>query len=730
MVYGLGTPSITSHNRRSGLLPMTFTVDTANAGSAADTFILPINTVTYGAVFVDWGDTPTATDTYTTGGDKTHVYTAGSGTYTVTLDRSPTFTGQPIRFFNGGDKAKITDITQWGTSILWDALDASFQGCNNMVISATDIPDFHHIANFDNAFYLCPSITGFTNSDSWDMSAATSLALTFRGLNIGNNIVVTNWDTSKVDRTHATFQGITGLTTLDISNWDTSSLTSTLHMFHSCTSLPNTGVIGITDLNVGILITALGMFRNCTTLTSMDLSGWNTTNTLVNISDMFRDCTSLTTCPGVSSFNMTNVTTAATMFTNVELDYVAYNAILTGWEGQAVEDNVTFDGGDSTYAQGAPATARAALIADHTWTITDGGLVVPMIFEIDTSNTGSATDTFILPIVVTSGTMEVDWGDTPSASDTYTTTGNKTHVYAAGIGTYTVTITCTDSFTGQGIFFNDAGDKLKITDITQWGKAIIWDSLSVSFHGCTNMDISATDVPDFKDVTTFSNSFRNCSNIAAFTNVNSWNVGSALSFNRMFNNCSTITTLDLSNWDVSSVTNFDVLVFICTSLTSLDMTGWDTSSGLSMNSMFRGLTVMADGGISGLTGFDVSGVTTMLNMFRDDVLLTTIDLTGWTTTSLTTTDNMFDGCTALTTVPGVNAFDVTGLTTAASMFNGVTLTTAAYDAILIGWEAQAVQNNVTFNGGNSTYTSAGAGGTARAALIADHTWTITDGGGV
>jgi hypothetical protein len=59
------------------------------------------------------------------------------------------------------------------------------------------------------------------------------------------------------------------------------------------------------------------------------------------------------------------------------------------------------------------------------------------------------------------------------------------------------------------------------------------------------------------------------------------------------------------------------------------------------------------------------------------------------------------------------------------MFTSVTLSTANYDALLIGWEAQAVQNNVVFNGGGSKYS---AGAAARAALIADHSWSITDGG--
>lgn len=90
-------------------------------------------------------------------------------------------------------------------------------------------------------------------------------------------------------------------------------------------------------------------------------------------------------------------------------------------------------------------------------------------------------------------------------------------------------------------------------------------------------------------------------------------------------------------------------------------------------------------------------------------------------------DRMFQSATAFN--QNLGGWNVTALTTAVDMFLGVTLSTANYDALLIGWEAQLVKDNVFFGGGNSKYT-AGTGGVARAALIADHTWTISDGGPV
>jgi len=58
----------------------------------------------------------------------------------------------------------------------------------------------------------------------------------------------------------------------------------------------------------------------------------------------------------------------------------------------------------------------------------------------------------------------------------------------------------------------------------------------------------------------------------------------------------------------------------------------------------------------------------------------------------------------------------------------ITISTANYDALLIGWEGQSVVDGLSPHFGGSEYTSGGAAATARAALIADHGWTITDGG--
>jgi len=80
----------------------------------------------------------------------------------------------------------------------------------------------------------------------------------------------------------------------------------------------------------------------------------------------------------------------------------------------------------------------------------------------------------------------------------------------------------------------------------------------------------------------------------------------------------------------------------------------------------------------------------------------------WTITALTTGDNFQALCTN-------------------------SMSTADYDALLIAWEAQAPNNNVTIHFNAATYTAGGAAEAARTSLTTavgsgGYGWTITDGG--
>lgn len=85
---------------------------------------------------------------------------------------------------------------------------------------------------------------------------------------------------------------------------------------------------------------------------------------------------------------------------------------------------------------------------------------------------------------------------------------------------------------------------------------------------------------------------------------------------------------------------------------------------------------------------------------------------------------MFNGATAFE--QDIGGWDVNQVTNLGSFLASVTLTTANYDALLLGWSAQSpLVASRTFSGGSSYYCDVAS----RAILTgAPNGWTITDGG--
>jgi len=287
-----------------------------------------------------------------------------------------------------------------------------------------------------------------------------------------------------------------------------------------------------------------------------------------------------------------------------------------------------------------------------------GGAVPTFRFEVKTVG----ADTFQLPIY-NGGSYDfiAKWGDGNSDTITAWDDAAANHSYS-GAGTYDVEITGTIT----GWRFANAGDKTLIYDISEWGPLNLGNNNSY-FYGCSNLTISATDILDLTNTTTFELIFASCTSLTTIPSINSWDVSNITSLSNAF--FQVPFNDDLSGWTTTSMTNIGN-AFHTTANFNQDISGWDTSS-----------------------------VTTMEGTF---VSSTTFD-------------------------QDIGSWDISSMTVASNMFNGVTLSTANYDALLIGWEGGAHQDNVTFSGGNSKY-SAGAAATARAALDPGDGWTITDGG--
>lgn len=224
---------------------------------------------------------------------------------------------------------------------------------------------------------------------------------------------------------------------------------------------------------------------------------------------------------------------------------------------------------------------------------------------------------------------------------------NITHTYAK-VGYHQVVIT--GKFGGWS--FNNAGDKLKITSVDQWGD-IGFDYIVSGFHGCTNLSqlpisgsISAT-----TSVTSIATMFRSTSIIETYSGMfdlcteatNGTNLFFAcyqlttipadlLEYNiklttlgGMFLNCFDLGAIpvDLFRYNVL-VTNVSGIFNACTSITTVPI------------DLFRYNTLIT---LFATAFFNCSGLTTIpTDLFRYNLLVTSFSLT-------------FNGCTSLTNIP-------------------------------------------------------------------------------
>ena len=108
-------------------------------------------------------------------------------------------------------------------------------------------------------------------------------------------------------------------------------------------------------------------------------------------------------------------------------------------------------------------------------------------------------------------------------------------------------------------------------------------------------------------------------------------------------------------------------------------------------------------------------------MFRNNTTLVSVPFYDFS--NVTNASGTFYGCAALQTIPLLNLSKVTNAT---DMFFGVTLTTTSYSDFLVNLATLSLQSGVSFHGGNSKYNPAAA--IARAYLVSNFGWTITDGG--
>ena len=325
---------------------------------------------------------------------------------------------------------------------------------------------------------------------------------------------------------------------------------------------------------------------------------------------------------------------------------------------------------------------------------------------VDTTQAGSASDTFILQLQDELTTFIVDWGDGNSDIITAWNQAELTHVYAVG-GTYQISL---DGFFGG--FLYQTGDKLKISSIDNWGTNA-FSKMNYAFSGCANMVLNATDEPDLLGCTNLSNMLSNCTSLN--TEINWSTTSNATNFLSFLQGCTSLNSNITLNTD--SAINFDKMFFSCSNFNG-NVSFSNTSSVTTFFQMFMSCTVFN----KPLT-FDCSSLTTTYRMF----LYCTNFNSALNFTNTSNLSNAFQMLYATSFNQDISTWDITSLTNATGMLQNSAFSQTNYDLLLPAWDAYGT-SNVPFHAGNAQYAAATSAPATAHANMLGRGWTITDGG--
>ncbi|SNR16245.1 BspA family leucine-rich repeat surface protein [Tenacibaculum jejuense] len=683
---------------------------------------------------------------------------AGNPNLTNVTSMSSAFRGATL--FNG-------DVSGWDVSNITN-MNSMFSSTR---VFNQDIGDWDtsKVENMNLMFFRAEAF----NQDigRWDVSKVTSMWSMF-GNAITFNQDIGGWDVSSVESMNAMFSNAqvfnqdisrwnTGAVTnmgemfiqarafnQDIGNWDVSEVIHMFRMFQSATSFDQ----DISNWNISKVTSLNGMFfRAKLSITNYDalLKGWSTQTVKPNLSfdgGYSTYCTAATERSNLETANAWDISDKG-----IDCSTLYF---ITTWETTTANESITIP---------------SNLFETYNYSVDWGDGTVT------TNETGNATHNYVIPGIHTikiSGTFPQiyfnnagdkdkiltieQWGD-----QVWSSMENAFH----GCSNLNITNTSIDvpdltNVTSTRFMFRFATSFN--ADIGNWNVSNV-TNMSGMFIAASkfNQDIGSWDVSNVTDMSSmFSNALAfnqdiskwNVSNVTNMSSmfgaalvfnqdISTWKVGKVTAMRAMFSSARAFNQ-DIESWDVSNVTDMSSM-FSDARVFNQDIGSWDVSNVTDMNRMFLGAQVFNQD----ISRWKTGAVTNMAEMFSSARAFNQ-DIGSWNTGEVTKMNDMFYFARAfnqdigswntskVTRMHGmfqsadvfdqdISNWDIGQVTTLDRMFNNAKLSTANYDALLKGWNAQTVQPNLNFDGGNSTYCTAA---TERANLETANTWNIKDGG--
>ena len=404
---------------------------------------------------------------------------------------------------------------------LSDVSDATYKICT---VELTESNKYTRLDDVVNAYTACNevyiyddgSVTGLNDLLNTNNTTAKTKITIFGFI---NGYFINNTSMSSM------FHKCSKLTSLDLSGLDTSNVTTMDNMFNSCSSLTSLDVSHFKTSKV----TDMGnMFHECSKLTSLDLSGLDTSN-VTTMDNMFNSCSSLTSLD-VSHFKTSKVTDMGNMFHECSK--------LTSLDLSGLDtSNVT---------------------------------TMDNMFNSCSSLTSLDVSSFKTSSVLYMGNM-------------FAGCSKLTSLDLSGFNTSKVTAV-------NNMFRNCS--KLTSLGLSGFNTSTVTTMASM-FQGCsslTSLDLSGFNT---STVTTMASMFQGCSSLTSL-DLSGFNTSKVNNMGYMFHSCSSLTSLNISGFNTSKVTNMSYMFLECSRLTSLDLSSFITSDTVNTDGIFGNCTGLTE----------------------------------------------------------------------------------------------------------------------------------------
>ena len=569
-------------------------------------------------------------------------------------------------FSNFGKLTSIQGLSNLRTDNVTN-MSWMFSGCTSL--KDLDVSGFYtaNVTDMSGMFERCSSLTdidvsGFTTDNVTNMNEM------FEGCSALTTLDLHEFQTGNVTSMKSMFGGCSSLTSLDLSGFNTAQVTNMSGMFNECTKLQALNVSGFNTSNVRVMEY---MFSKCSSLTTLDLSSFSTAK-LEDIDGMFQGCSALTTIYVTSNWDISKVTSSNEMFSGC--------TGLVGGAGTRYHANQTdytyahIDGGTDNPGyltdKDAPTSREVILLSDENGMII-GKIVAPSgnteqfeivggkeaVFKAPNGsniiltfrpNAGYRLDdvilngnsvrsqmptdsTYVIQNVLRNMELIATFAALPTEAYALLSNNNTVLTFyydrkreerdGMSVGPFSY-ITDTDgSYHPNNSWYQQRGN---ITNV-------VFDA---SFANCTS-------------ITSTAYWFIECSKLTTITGLNNLKTENVTNMASMFDDCSSLTSLDVSGFKTENVTNMSCMFRGCSALTSLDVSRFNTAKVTYMNSMFEDCRSLQSLNVS---GFKTENVINMEAMFFGCSGLTSLDLSGFNTDKVTNMNGLFYKCSGLTTI--------------------------------------------------------------------------------